>query len=167
MLEDVVMLPRANVVYFDGNIFRVAADELNFANGVALSEGGNHLYVSSTTGRSVHAYERSPLSGNLKEIGELSIGSGLDNLDLDADGNLWVAGHPKLLGMQAARDDSSKVTPSEVFEVTLPGAVPAAAKRVYANGGNAISGASIAAVFGSHLFIGSPIDNKVLVCTLR
>lgn len=166
-LEDYVFLPRANVIYFDGNVFRPGAQDLTFASGIALSRDGSHAYVASTTGRDIHAYETNPFTGELKDVGELSIPSGLDNIAIDDRGDLWVAGHPKLADMASVRADPSKVTPSQVFEVTLENAVPAASRLVYASEGHQISGASTAAVDGDRLFIGAPYDSKLLVCTMR
>jgi arylesterase/paraoxonase len=166
-LEDALLLPRANVVFFDGNVFRVVANGLSFANGIFVSPDDTHVYVASTTGRTIHTYERNPVSGELKDAGEFDIPSGLDNIDIDAQGNLWVAGHPKLLDMQAVRADPTKVTPSQIFEVTLKNGVPSEAKLVYANAGDEISGSSIGVVDGDRLFIGAGYDSKVLACTAR
>jgi arylesterase/paraoxonase len=166
-MEDVLLLPRANVVYFDGNVFRVVADDLNFANGIQVSPDANHVYVASTTGRAIHTYERSPVSGSLKDVGTLDIASGLDNIDVDEKGRLWVAGHPKLLQMQSVRSDASKVTPSQVFVVSVVNGVPAAANLIFADDGHRVNGVSIGASWKNRLFMGGPLDNKVTDCLLR
>jgi arylesterase/paraoxonase len=167
LLEDLLLIPRANVVYFDGNLFRVVANDLNFANGIALSPDGSHVYVASTTGRAITTYERSPLSGSLKDVGTLDIPSGLDNIDVDEQGHIWVAGHPKLLDMQGVRSDASKVTPSQVFAVTLMNGLPAAANLVFADDGHRVNGVSIGASWHNHLIMGGPLDNKITDCALR
>ena len=57
-LENYLMLPRADVLYFDGMVFREVASNLVFANGIALSPDGNHLYVAETTARRLQTFAR-------------------------------------------------------------------------------------------------------------
>jgi hypothetical protein len=57
--------------------------------------------------------------------------------------------------------------PSEIFRVTLNEGIPQAATPVYADQGRAIGGASVAAVLGQRLLIGSPLDDKILDCTME
>ncbi len=165
-LDDLLVLPRANVLYFDGTVFRIAAENLNFPGGAALSPDGNYLYVTESFNRRLATYERGALSGSLKSVGTLAIPSGLDNLRFDAAGNLWVGSHPKALAMAAFRADPSKPAPSEIFRVTLTDGIPQSASAVYTNLGGQIGGASVAAVTGHRLLIGSPLDDKILDCTM-
>ena len=50
-LDDWFILPRANVLYFDGAVFRIVADRLNAPAGMALSPDGRYLYVSEAFNR--------------------------------------------------------------------------------------------------------------------
>ena len=167
MIETYAVLPRANVVYFDGTYFRVAAQGLQVANGINISPDGKYLYVAETSGRSLKTYQRDPFSGALMQVGDLSIASGLDNIDVAADGRLWVAGHPSQFETLAARGDRSKRAGSQIFVVDTNGGLPTSVRSVYANAGDEISGASVGAVTGKTLFIGSPLDDKILECTLE
>jgi arylesterase/paraoxonase len=162
MLESFDLVARGNVVYFDGNVFRVVANGLGSARGIALSPDGAHLYVATALGRSLVAFERNLLSGSLKQSGSLVIESGLDQINGDESGNLWVAAHPRLMTWRGK--DRSGRTPSQVFRVLLSGGSPSTAELVYADPGSAISGASAAAANGQQLFITSPRDRKVLAC---
>jgi arylesterase/paraoxonase len=164
-LDDNLVLPRANVLYFDGLVFRVAADHLVFPNGAALSADGTYLYVSESYNRQLRTFDRSPISGVLGEVNVLAIPSNLDNVRVDDKGNVWVASHPKAFAMAKYRTDPSKPAPSEVFEVSTIGGIPQAAKLVYANLGDGIGASSVAAPLGERLLIGSPFDDKILDCT--
>jgi len=62
--------------------------------------------------------------------------------------------------------DPSKPAPSEVFRVALSDGLPQAAALVYGDLGQGIGGASVAAVMGQRLLIGSPLDAKILDCTM-
>lgn len=166
MLDDDLVLPRANVLYFDGNVFRVVADSLVFPSGAALSPDGTYLYISESYNRRLTTYKRQPLSGTLEVVNTFGIPSNLDNLRLDAAGNLWVATHPKAFAMATYRSDPSKPAPSEIFKVTLMGGIPQSAAAIYTNLGNEIGASSAAAVTGHRLLIGSPFDTKILDCTM-
>jgi arylesterase/paraoxonase len=166
MLDDDLVLPRANVLYFDGMVFRVVADNVVFPNGAALSPDGKYLYVTQSYGRRLTTYERQPLSGRLDAVNTLEIPSNLDNLRLDASGNLWIGTHPKAFAMAAYKADASRIAPSEIFKVTLQNGLPQSAALVYTDPGGAISGSSVGAVTGHRLLIGSPFDNHILDCRM-
>jgi arylesterase/paraoxonase len=165
-LEDLMVLPRANIVYFDGLVFRAVAEHMAFASGLALSPDGHFLYATETLARRIDTFARQPVSGALDEAGRLDIPSGVDNLRRDANGNLWVGSHPKALAMAAFRDDPAKPAPSDVFKVTLAGGVPQSATAVFVDDGKRIGGSSVAAVDGRTLLIGSPLDYHILDCRL-
>lgn len=165
-LDDNLVLPRTNIVYFNGVTFKVVADGLNFPNGAALSKDGRHLYVPESYARTLLTFERNPFSGQLTEVGALPIASGLDNADIAADGSIWIGSHPDGFAMAAYREDPSKPAPSEVFKVPVKGGIPQDAIVVYANMGGQIGASSVGAVSDGHLLIGSPFDRKILDCRL-
>ncbi len=165
-LDDFLLLPRANILYFDGSLFHVVANDLNFPSGAVLSPDGKYLYVSEAFNRRLTTYTRDEMSGALQAVGALAIASNLDNLRLDGSGNLWVGSHPKAFAMATYRSDPAKPAPSEIFRVTLSNDIPQSAATIYANMGDEIGGASVAAVSGQRMLIGSPLDNKVLDCRM-
>lgn len=154
-LDDVLLLPRANVLFFDGMKFFVAAEGLNSPRGVAVNAA--HLYVAERYPRTLLAFDRNSFSGELKNDSAFPVASDLDRIALAPDGSLWLAGQPKAF--------AGKPAPSQVFRVDLKDGVPQAAALVYADNGEHISGASIAVKTDEHLLIGSESDNKFLDCT--
>jgi arylesterase/paraoxonase len=164
LLDDWLLLPRANVLYFDGAVFRVVAERLNAPAGAVLSPDERYLYVSEALNRRLDTYARHDLSGGLDPLGTLSIASNLDNLRFDEKGNLWVGSHPKMFAMTTFLADSTKPAPSQIFRVALSDGIPQAATAVYT--GKEIGGASVAAVIGRSMLIGSPLDTKILYCTM-
>lgn len=164
--ETWLMLPRANVVYFDGKTFKVAADDLRFANGINISPDMTHIYVAETTGREIRTYARDVISGALHMQSNFAIPAGLDNIDVAPNGDLWVADHPKLLAFLAYSRDPSSPSPSQVMKVRVQNSLPVSAVPVYTNLGKQIGAASVGAVSGKTLLIGSVFDPKILDCTL-
>ncbi|HEY0105973.1 MAG TPA: SMP-30/gluconolactonase/LRE family protein [Rhizomicrobium sp.] len=166
-LDDILLLPRANILYFDGNVFQIVAKGLAHPSGLALSPDGHFLYAAETYARRLDAFTRSPISGVIQPVGALDIPSGLDGLRFDPAGDLWVAGHPKAFAMAAYRTDPARPAPSQIFKVTLANGIPIRAAAFYANLGGEIGGASVAAVSGNRLLIGAPLDDHILDCRMQ
>lgn len=167
MLEIYLLLPRANVVYYDGAVPRVVAEGLRYANGVALSRDYTRLYVAETLGREIRTYDIQPVSGGLTLQGAYPLPAGLDNIDVDAAGNLWVAGHPKLFDFVDYAGDPSRPSPSEIFKVGTANGIPNSFTAIYTGLGKRIGASSVGAVDDGQLLIGSVFDPKILDCSMR
>lgn len=163
-LDDNLVLPRANALYFDGMKFSAAAEGLNFPSGVAVSRDARYVYVSQSYPRRLSTFERDPLRGTLKEVSTSDIPSNLDNLRFDAEGNLWIGSHPKAYAMAAYRKDASKMPPSVVYKVTMKDGLPQGYLAVFADTGTLIGASSVAAVADGRLLIGSAFGAKILNC---
>ncbi len=165
-LEDYLRLERARVVYFDGTDFKVVADGLLYANGINMSPNGNQIYVAATTSHKLHIYRRNIDTGALTPDYEIDCNTGIDNIELDAAGNLWIGAHPKLLTfVQHAKDDNT-LSPSEVLKVSLLEDGNYQAEQVFLSLGDDLSASSVAAVYKNKLLIGAVFDDGFLVCTL-
>jgi arylesterase/paraoxonase len=163
MLEDYLLIPRADVVYYDGNAARVVASSLNYANGINRSADLATVYVAETTGRTLDIFHRDTTSGALTPVRSLFLGAGPDNIDVDAEGNLWIAAHPKMLDFLAHAQDAKKHSPSMVLRVD-PTAEDGAMRTIYTNTGEEMSGSSIAVSNGKRLAIGAVFEPKYLNC---
>jgi arylesterase/paraoxonase len=165
-LDDTLVLPRANILYFDGVKFNDVAEGLNDPSGTALSAGGRYLYVTEAYPRTLLTFERNPFTGQLTQANALFIPSNLDKADVAADGSVWVGSHPKAFAMAKFREDPSKPAPSEIFRVSVQDGIPQGANLIYANMGDEIGASSVGATADGHLLIGSPLDDKILNCKL-
>ena len=105
-LENYLMLPRADVLYFDGSVFKEVAAGLVFANGIALSNDGNRVYVAESTARRIQTFGRDLFSGKLTPQNTFDLPSGPDNIDVDEKGDLWIAAHPKMFALVALYERS-------------------------------------------------------------
>jgi arylesterase/paraoxonase len=110
----------------------------------------------------VLVYDRDPQTERLTRRGQIDLRSGPDNIDVDADGNLWIAAHPKLLRVLAHQKNASELSPSQVLRVSPDGKV----EEIYMNGGEQVSAASVAAVSGKRMLIGEIFDDGFLDCTI-
>lgn len=69
----------------------VLVDSLFFANGVAIDERSGHLYLAETVGGRILRYRVNLDSGRVSERTVFVDSVGVDNLELDGEGYLWVA----------------------------------------------------------------------------
>lgn len=153
--EDWLLLPLANLLDFNGQSLGVAVSRIAFANGVLATPDGHFVYVTSFNDRRLLAFRREPFLGSLTEIGALAIPAKLDNISMDAGGNLIIAGRGKPAGAQ-------------VFRVTRgKDGVPTGYETIFSDDGRRITRASSGVVWNRHLFIGSSRDDKVLDCAIE
>jgi len=149
------------LMYRDG-VWSVAADGLQFANGVALSADQETLYVSESAGKQVRIFDRDPETGALTPQSVVKLPIAPDNLSLDADGSLWIAGMPKPLALPGHERNPGYLAPSEVMRLAPDGSID----RVYADDGSELSASSTAAHVADKLMVGAIYDSKFLLCEL-
>jgi arylesterase/paraoxonase len=165
-LEDYLRLRRSNVVYFDGQAFSVVARDLRFANGVALGRDGTSLFVAATTDSEVVHYHRLP-DGRLRLRRRIALDTGPDNIEVDAEGNLWIGAHPRLLTFLSHASDATRRAPSEVVKLVPDRSRGYRVEQVLMSRGEDLSASSVAARHGSRLLLGAVFDPRFLDCTMN
>ena len=133
---------------------------------INVGQGGETLYVASTTGGSVFRFRIDPESGALEERGAIEIGSGVDNIEVDEAGDLWIGAHPKLLTFVQHAGDANRFAPSQVIRVRDPEADSPLVEEVFLSLGEDLSGSSVAAAYGDRLLVGSVMDEGILDCRM-
>jgi arylesterase/paraoxonase len=166
-LEEYLQLARSYVLYYDGSDFRVVAEGLAYANGINISRDGKTLYVAATVGGKIYVYDRELDSGTLNLRDTVDLETGVDNIEVDDTGILWVGAHPKLLTYVAYSKDPQKLSPSQVLRVDIQETGSATVDEIFLDKGDALSGSSVAAVFKDRLLIGSVLDNRFLLCNVN
>jgi arylesterase/paraoxonase len=166
-VEEFGRLAVSNVVYFDGSRFSVAADGIAYANGINLSPDQRTVYVASPPGLAVHVYQRDPDSGGLTYVESIDTGSGVDNIEVDEEGNLWIGSHPRLLRFRAHAQDPNELSPSQVLRISRGSAGDYIVSEIYLDPGDQLSASSVAAVRGKRLLIGGIFDARFLDCRLE
>jgi arylesterase/paraoxonase len=164
--EDYLRLTRAHVLYFDGERFTRIEGDYRYANGIQTSRDGKTVYVASPTDRSVHVLDRDPQTNGLTLRRSVFVGSGVDNINLDEDGALWIAAHPKLLSFVAHVRDATNLSPSQVLKLTEDGAGGFTIDEILLSDGSDLSGSTSAARRGSRLLVGSVFGPGFLDCEM-
>jgi arylesterase/paraoxonase len=165
-LEDYLRRSISTVVYYDGEGFVEAASGIRYPNGINVSGDGQTLYVGSTTGGSVLVFGIDPESGTLDERGEIPIGSGVDNIEVDEEGDLWIGAHPKLLTFVQHAGDASQLAPSQIIRVREPDSDAPVVEEIFLSLGADLSGSSVGAVYGDRLLVGAVLDDNILDCRM-
>lgn len=161
-LEDFLALPVSNVVWYDGSKGEVVIDGLAYANGINISADGSRLYVAEITQRHIGEYARvSEASFRLNRYYPQRMAA--DNIELDADGDIWTAGHPNGLAFLSHAKDAASISPSMVSKISLESGLT---KDIFYDDGSLFSGASVAAYTRSLLLIGAVFEDKILLCPL-
>ena len=166
LLDILLQRPTGKIMLYDRGAWSVAADGLTFANGIGVSAHGGRLYVTETMGQSVTLYDRDE-TGGLAFHRRIEVDTAVDNINLDAEGDLWIGAHPQPLALSKHADALEEPSPSEVLRVRF-GAILSDdyVETVYLDDGREVSGSSVAARVGDHLLIGSVYEKKFLVCRM-
>jgi arylesterase/paraoxonase len=165
-LEDYLRRSISTVVYYDGARFSVAASDIRYPSGINVSPDGRTLYVASVTGGKVLLFRIDPESGRLEARGTIEIESGVDNLEVDAAGDLWIGAHPKLLTFVQHAGDASRLSPSQIIRVSAPDSEAPLVEEVFLSLGDDLSGSSVGAVWRNRLLIGAVLDDHILDCRM-
>lgn len=162
-IEAYLALPFASLVYFDGEKGGFAAKGLVYANGVNQSPDGSKLYVSEFLKRRVAVYERDAASGAVRKAGVFKVETGPDNIEVGADGALYIGGHTRVFEFLAHARDASKNAPSHVVKIDP---ATGASSDVFIATAGEINGSSVGAAGEGVLIVGAVFDGHVMVCPL-
>ena len=163
-IKDLMTIGTGNVCYFDGQkMHATTKEDIKYANGINTSADGKKLYVASTSGKKILFYDRDIATGKLTKSSEWDANTGVDNIELDLEGNLWIGCHPQMLKFLSHAKNESKWSPSEIIKITMLSNGQMEQKTIYMNGGSEISGSSVGAVYKNKLLIGPVFQNHIVL----
>ena len=114
--------------------------------------------MAATVGQKILVYDRDLNTGDLALSDTIEAGTGVDNIEIDQKGDLWIGCHPKLLTFIKYSKDPDALSPSQVIKVEQKSPGQYDVEEIYLNNGQPLSGSSVAAVFENTLLIGSVFD---------
>jgi len=155
---------RSNVLFFDGTRWHVVAEDLNRANGIAVTPDGRTVYVSESSGRRLQVFDRDLKTGSLKPRERVSVDSVPDNLTVAANGVVWIGSHPRALAILRALHDPGSRAPTQVLKFDPAAPKSQRVHEVYVNDGTEIAAGTVAAPRDDRFLIGSLTDHKLLLC---
>ena len=162
LVEEYGGLAVSNVVYFDGKRYKEVANGIAYANGINYDPTRKLLYVASPRHFLVKVYQIND-DGSLSFIEDIPCGTGVDNIELDEEGNLWIGAHPNLLRFSAYALGKKETSPSEVIKITYRKKGDYLVEKVYVESGEDMSASTVATPFGNLIFVGNVKDDKLLI----
>ncbi len=162
LLEDYAGLAISNVIYFDGENYREVADGIAYANGINYDAKRNLLYVASPRKFLVKVYSRNE-DGSLEFIENIDCGTGVDNIELDSQGHLWIGSHPNLLRFAAYAKGKKQTAPSEIIKIKYRGTNDYDIEIVYLEDGKTMSASTVAVPYEDLIITGNVMDPNFLI----
>jgi arylesterase/paraoxonase len=160
--EEYLGLAFGNVVYFDGQTYTEVASRIAYANGINMDTSRQLIYVASVRDFQIGVYQRRN-DGNLIFVENIECGSGVDNIDLDRNGDLWAGCHPSLLTYKSYSTGKRQYAPSEIISINYRSKGEYTLTQEYMNDGTEMSASTVACKFGSLIFAGNVMDDHFIV----
>jgi len=162
-VEDYLRLAAGNVLYVDEKGIREVYAGTQYANGIQNDPRSNRIYLAESTRKTVTWLERDPQTGDLSFVDQHEVDTAVDNLDVDDEGRIWLAGHPKMFEFLAhAKDPENVRAPSHVI-VLEPSKSGWSEKTIYLSKGNPLSSSATAVVVEDVIVVGSVFDPRLAV----
>ena len=162
LAENYLGLQWCETVYFDGKDYRVVANESSYANGINYDKNRNLVYIAGVRDFSIKVYERKE-NGDLNFIEEIDCNSGVDNIELDAEGNILIGCHPNMLVANEYMKGNKEMAPSEIIKITYRKKGDYSVETVYLNDGTELSASTVAATYQDLMLVGTVHDTHFLV----
>lgn len=162
LAEDYLGLALSNVIYFDGSNYREVAGGISYANGINYDAKRNLLFVASPRKFLVKVYSVLE-NGDLEFIENIDCDTGVDNIEFDEDGNLWIGSHPNLLKFASYAKGKEEHSPSEIIKIDYSNKNDYSVKTIYIEDGTTMSASTVAAPFGNLLLVGNVMDDGFLI----
>ncbi|MFK7814085.1 MAG: hypothetical protein AB8B59_16425 [Maribacter sp.] len=162
LLEDYGGLGLSNVVFFDGENYKEVANGIGYANGINYDAKRNLLFVASPRNFEVKVYAPNE-DGSLKFIEDIDCDTGVDNIEFDSKGNLWIGSHPNLLAFSSYAGGGKDISPSEIIKIEYRSKGDFSIEKIYINDGSEMSASTVAAPYQDLIVTGNVMDSHFLV----
>lgn len=162
LAEDYLGLRLSNVIYFDGHHYAEVADGIAYANGINIDPERALLFVASPRDFLVKVYSRNA-DGSLTFIENILCGTGVDNIEFDTNGRLWIGSHPSLLHFSSYAAGKKEKSPSEIVVVDYQSESNYMVSSIYLEDGTEMSAATVAVLADDMIFFGNVMDEGFLI----
>lgn len=160
--EDYLGVSMSNVVYFDGKKYTEVAHDIAYANGINMDRKRNLVFVASPRDFLVKVYQKNEDS-SLTFIENINCKTGVDNIEFDTEGNLWIGAHPNLISFASYAKGNKKIAPSEIIKITYTHKGKYEISTVYLDDGSKMSGSTVAAIHENLILAGNVMDDHFLI----
>lgn len=164
LFEDYLQMSKSNILFYNGLDFIEVVTDLQMANGINISRDKKTVYCAETIGQKLNVYRRNQLDNSLSLVESIELDSGLDNIEIDLNGNLYIGSHPKLFDFVKHAKDKTHLSPSQIFKISSDYSV---IDEIFLSDGVDISASTVGAFYNNILLIGAVFDNHFLYCEIE
>lgn len=162
LAENYLEISKCETIYFDGSDYRVVDNDLSYANGINFDSNRDLMFIASPRSFKINVYNRLQ-NGDLDYIESIDCGTGVDNIEFDKEGNLWVGCHPNLLAFSSYAKGNREFSPSEIIKINYREKGDFEVQSMYIDDGKQMSASTVAAIYGNLMVLGNVMDNHFLV----
>ncbi|CAI9718207.1 serum paraoxonase/arylesterase 1-like [Octopus vulgaris] len=162
LLEMLLLLPWTHVYYHDGEVYRLVAEDLVMANGIAMSNDEKFIYVACSMTKDIKVFKRD-MDNRLVFHQEFMLDTLVDNISVDPEGNIWAGCHPRFLSILSYMENFTLGSPSQVLKLEVENGLIKSMKEVFSNDGFMLSGSTSASFYRNQTLIGSMLE-KLVIC---
>jgi arylesterase/paraoxonase len=166
LAENYLGLRASNVVYYNGSDYKEVAREIAYANGINYDPNRNLLFVASPRDFLVKVYSKAE-NGDLDFIEDIMANTGVDNIEFDEDGKLWIGCHPNLLKFSAYAGGKTPISPSEVICISYKETGDYVVITEFLDNGENMSAATVAIPYKGKIYLGNVMDKHMLVISQK
>jgi len=149
------------VGYFDGTSYKIVAEDIAYANGINLDHSRDILFVASPRHSKVIVYDIQD-DGSLKKEDEIPCGSGVDNIEFDENGSLWIGSHPNGLATIPYFEGDNEFSPSEIVVVNYKKKGEHEVHSIYESDGKDMSASTVAIPYKDRVYVGNVMDDHFI-----
>jgi arylesterase/paraoxonase len=162
LAENYLGLRASNVVYYNGSEYQEVADGIAYANGINYDPSRNLIFVASPRDFLVKVYSKAE-NGDLNFIEDVIANTGVDNIEFDENGKLWIGCHPNLLKFSAYAAGKTPISPSEIISISYKEMGDYIIKSEFVDAGENMSAATVAIPYKGKIYLGNVMDKHILV----
>ncbi len=170
-LEDILGLDRADVLRVslaeDGGLaLETVADDLAYANGIAVAPDAARVAVAATREPAVRIYDTAKLAAGKPDAlrRKVRVAGGPDNLSWTAAGGLVAAVHPSLFDLGLARHRWFGARRAGSKAITVNARTGETRTRFHDPTGELLNTGTAAAVVNGTLIVSAVLDDALVVC---
>lgn len=166
LFKDLSHIHSGKVIFYDNGKISSLKEKFYYSNGIIFNSDKSRLYVSSTLGRSIDFFEKSPLDSEWKLKQHFLVPGYADNLSWNDQGDLVVALQTTKYKFLAHALTPKVRVGSHIAKIRVnpEGFLSSLQSLFYDARGEFIAGSSVGIEFEDELLLGSVFDNFALRC---
>jgi arylesterase/paraoxonase len=166
LAENYLGLRASNVVHVNNGSYRIVARDIAYANGINYDQDRSLMFVASPRDFIVKVYGRGE-NGDLAFVENIDAGTGVDNIEFDKDGALWIGCHPSLLSFTSYAAGKKPFSASEVIKINYNGKGDYTQETLYLDDGANMAAATVAPYYEGKVFVGNVMDDHFLILDIN